>query len=108
MHAPCRREHDSNKAGLASPSGADKPLNLEIAVGRARVGHDAVRWPGVPTLRAHAREQEQRGQRAVARLNRVLSAVIRKMKVVVGKSTIDLDNPAAAVKQIGDLGLNAR
>jgi len=48
------------------------------------VGHDAVRWQGVTTLRAHAREEEQRGQRAVARLNRVRSAVTRKVRVAVG------------------------
>jgi hypothetical protein len=42
--------------------------------GRARVGCDAVRWQGETTLRARAREEEQRGQRAAARLNRVCSA----------------------------------
>ncbi len=42
--------------------------------GRARVGCDAVRWQGVTTLRARAREEEQRRQRAAARLNRVRSA----------------------------------
>jgi hypothetical protein len=41
--------------------------------GRARVGCDAVRWQGVTTLRAHARKEEQRGQRTAARLNRVCS-----------------------------------
>ena len=42
--------------------------------GRARVGCDAVRWQGETTLRAHARKEEQRSQRAAARLNRVCSA----------------------------------
>ena len=56
---------------------------LETAVGRARVGRDAVRWQGATTLRAHAREEEQRGQRAAARLNRVRSAVTLEVKVVV-------------------------
>jgi hypothetical protein len=42
--------------------------------GRARVGCDAVRWQDVTTLRARAREEEQRSQRAAARLNRVCSA----------------------------------
>jgi hypothetical protein len=42
--------------------------------GRARVGCDAVRWQGETTLRARAREEEQRRQRAAARLNRVRSA----------------------------------
>ncbi len=38
------------------------------------MGCDAVRWQGVTTLRARAREEEQRSQRAAARLNRVCSA----------------------------------
>jgi hypothetical protein len=38
------------------------------------VGCDAVHWQGVTTLRARAREEEQRGQRGAARLNRVCSA----------------------------------
>ena len=38
------------------------------------MGCDAVRWQGVTTLRAHARKEEQRSQRAAARLNRVCSA----------------------------------
>ena len=59
------------------------PLNLETAVGRARVGRDAVRWQGATTLRAHAREEEQRGQRAAARLNRVRSAVTQEVTFVV-------------------------
>jgi hypothetical protein len=41
---------------------------------RARVGGYAVRWQGVTTLRARAREEEQRSQRAAAPLNRVRSA----------------------------------
>ena len=56
---------------------------LETAVGRARVGCDAVGWQGATTLRAHAREEEQRGQRAAARLNRVRSALTQPVKVVV-------------------------
>ena len=86
-------------------------LNLETAVGRARVGRDAVRWQGATTLRAHAREAEpghrqscglavpgegpsprlgaackveQRGQRAVARRNRVRSGLTQMVTVVVG------------------------
>ena len=57
---------------------------LETAVGRARVGRDAVRWQDVTTLRAHAREAEQRGQRAAARLNRVRSALTQEVRVIVG------------------------
>ena len=58
---------------------------LETAVGRARVGCDAVCWQGVTTLRAHAREEEQRRQRAVARLNRVRSALTQMGAVIVVK-----------------------
>ncbi len=42
--------------------------------GHARVGCDAVRWQGETTLRARAREEEQRRQRAAAQLNRACSA----------------------------------
>ena len=42
-------------------------FNLETAVGRARVGRDAVRRLGATTLRAHAREEEQRHERASQR-----------------------------------------
>jgi hypothetical protein len=38
------------------------------------VGCDAVRWQGETTLRARARKEEQRGQRAAAWRNRVRSA----------------------------------
>ena len=76
-------------------------VTLETAVGRARVSCDTVGWQGwsrefgqhaaglrnglrlqaqtrparATTLRAYAREEEQRGQRAAARLNRVRSAL---------------------------------
>ena len=49
-------------------------FNLDPAVGYARVGCDGVRWQGGTTLRANARQQEQRGQRAPAPFNRVGSA----------------------------------
>jgi len=42
--------------------------------GHVRVGCDAVRWQGETTLRARAREKEQRRQHAAARLNRACSA----------------------------------
>jgi hypothetical protein len=58
-------------------------LNLETAVGRARVGCDAVGWQGATTLRARARKAEQRGQRAAARLNRVRSALPQEVNDVV-------------------------
>ena len=41
-------------------------INLETAVGRARVGRVGARWQGATTLRAHAREEAQRRQRAPA------------------------------------------
>ena len=49
------------------------------------MGCDAVGWQGVTTLRAHAREEEQRSQRAAAQLNRVRSALTQPVKVVVRK-----------------------
>ena len=58
-------------------------VTLETAVGRGRVSCDAVGWQGATTLRAHAREEEQRSQRAAARLNRVRSALTQPVKVVV-------------------------
>ena len=61
-------------------------FNLDQAVGRARVGCDAMCWQGVTMLRAHGREDEQRRQRAAARLNRVRSALIRMVTVAVVKS----------------------
>ena len=88
---------------------ASADLNLETAVGRARVGCDAVGWQGwsrefgqhaarlrnglrlqaqarparETTLRAYAREEKQRGQCAASRLNRVRSALTQPVKVVV-------------------------
>ena len=54
-----------NPAFAGELFGAGQPLDaskyfiiLETAVGRARVGCDAVRWQGATTLRAHAREEE--------------------------------------------------
>ena len=44
---------------------------------------DAVGWQGATTLRAYAREEKQRGQRAAARVNRVRSALTQPVKVVV-------------------------
>ena len=47
------------------------------------MGCDAVGWQGATTLRAYAREEKQRSQRAAARLNRVRSALTQPVKVVV-------------------------
>ena len=71
------------RRSTAEPPHKRASLNLETAVGRARVGCDAVRWQGATTLRARAREEEQRGQRAAARLNRVRSAVTPTVTVDV-------------------------
>ena len=60
-----------------------KFMILDSAVGRARVGGDAVRWQGETTRRAHAREEEQRGQRAAALLNRVRSALTQLVMAFV-------------------------
>ena len=61
-------------------------MNLETAVGRARVGRNGVRWKGATTLWAYAHEEKQRGQRAPGRLNRVRSALTRL--VIPAVSTI--------------------
>ena len=68
-------------------NGSKKPamFNLETAVGRARVGGDAVRWQGATTLRAPTRKEEQRRQRDAAPLNRVRSAVTHEVKAGVGR-----------------------
>ena len=47
------------------------------------MGCDTVRQQGATTLRAHAREEEQRRWRAVAQLNRVCSALTQMVNVVV-------------------------
>jgi hypothetical protein len=79
-----------------------------MAVGRARVGRDAVGWQGATTLRPHGREEEQRGQRAVARLNRVRSALTQPMKVVVRKDVnIHAVHPAVTSSQLPFLGSQA-
>ena len=61
--------------------GLDKPRN------RSWTRPSGPRWgalaSGATTLRAHAREEEQRRQRAPVRLNRVRSAVTQEVKVVV-------------------------
>ena len=58
---------------------------LDSAVGRARVGCDAVRWQGGTTLRAPARKEEQRRQRDAALLNRVRSGVTHEVMAGVGR-----------------------
>jgi len=58
-------------------------MNLETAVGRARVGCHGVFWQGATTLRATARKEEQRRQSAPGRLNRVGSVVTQKVNSFV-------------------------
>ena len=78
---------------------------LETVVARVRVGCDAVRWQGATTLRAHAREEEQRGQRAAARLNRARSAVTLQVMVLVNADAcINALFPAKASGQLRFLG----
>ena len=52
-------------------------LNLDPAVGRARMCCDAVRWRGAPTQRADARKEKQQCQRAAARRSRLRSALTK-------------------------------
>ena len=57
------------------------------------------------TLRAYAREEEQRGQRAAARLNRVRSALTQSVNVVVRqKFTVHAVYPAEESGQLPFLG----
>ncbi len=71
----------------------------------AVLGRVGARWQGATTLRAHAHEEEQRRQRAPARLNRVRSAVTQAVKVVVGtKARIHAACPAARSGQLRFLG----
>jgi hypothetical protein len=108
-----------------------RSLNLDPVVEHARVGCDVVRWRGCSrafgqlavrlrndprlqarvrparetTLRARAREEEQRGQRAAAQLNRVCSAFTQVVKVIVGRNiSIHAVLPADESGQLPDLG----
>jgi hypothetical protein len=64
---------------------------LETVVERARVGCVAVRWQDVTRVStesaqvrtAHARNEEQRGQRAATQFNRVRSAGDRQLRALV-------------------------
>ena len=78
---------------------------LETAVGRARVGGDAVRWQGATTLRAPARKEEQRRQRDAALLNRVRSGVTHEVTVGVDRKVrIHAVFPEAVSDQLRFLG----
>ncbi|MFM2449205.1 MAG: hypothetical protein RIS44_1655 [Pseudomonadota bacterium] len=83
------------------PSRAVCHLNLDSAVGHARVGCAAVRWQGVTTLRARAREEKQRRQRAAVQFNRVCSAFTAAVNMVVGRNiSIHAVLPADASGQL--------
>jgi len=69
------------------------------------VGCDAVRQQGATTLRAHAREEEQRRWRAVAQLNRMCSALTQRVNVVVStKLRVHAVWPAVSSGQLRNLG----
>ena len=80
-------------------------FNLETAVGRTREGGDGTRWQGATTLRAHAREEEQRGQRVPAPPYRVRSAVTLEVKLNVGaNASAHAASPADESGQLPFLG----
>ena len=56
---------------------------LKTAAGRARGGRTVALWQGATTRQAHAREAEQRRQRATALRHRVRSPFARKMMGLV-------------------------
>jgi LacI family gluconate utilization system Gnt-I transcriptional repressor len=94
-------------AGLAAelPTAALGWLNLDSAVGRGGVGCDAVRWQGVPTQWALAHQEKQRSQRAVARRNRLRSA-LTQMVMTCGQSKLNRNAASEAVGsgQLPNLG----
>ena len=104
-----------DKRQAAASASSARCVNLETAVGRAQVGCDAVGWQGQAqacpalrlgwTLRAYAREEKQRGQRAAARLNWVRSALTQPVRVVVRKeANIHAVYPAEESGQLPLLG----
>ena len=63
-----------------------------------------VGWQGATTLRAHAREEKQRRQRAAARLDRVRSALTQVVNAVVGtKLNVHLELQAETSGQLPNL-----
>ena len=64
-----------------------------------------MRWQGATTLRAHAREEKQRRQRAAARLDRVRSALTQVVNSVVGtKLNVHMELQAETSGQLPNLG----
>ena len=105
-------EIPQQSSSMADLMVADRPaastsrsFNLDSAVGHARVGCDAVRQQGATTLRAHAREEEQRRWRAVAQLNRACSALTQVVNVIVStKLSVHAVWPAVSSGQLRNLG----
>ena len=82
---------------------------LKTAVGRARVGCDAMCWQGATTRRARARKAEQRRQRTAALPNRVRSAFTQKvMGFVCEILSVHQVLPAEVSGQLRFLGLSVQ
>ena len=94
----CKADLAANSLGFGKKfNAADRPrpdyhgprevmqrvLNLETAVGRARVGRCGRVWVGATTLQATACKAEQRPQAWPQRLNRARSAATQKVNIVV-------------------------
>lgn len=80
-------------------------FTLETVVGRIRVGCDGVRWQGATRRLAPASNEEQRSQRAPARLNRICSALALTVKGRVSKNlNIHVVFPAVVSGQLRFLG----
>ncbi|HJV95284.1 MAG TPA: hypothetical protein VJ608_04575 [Albitalea sp.] len=75
------------------------------SVERARMGCAAVRWQGATTLRADAREEEQRSQRAAAQLSRARSAVTAMVTVDVSSNvSVHVNSQAGTSAQLSEAG----
>jgi hypothetical protein len=69
----------ATSAALPQPEASILREANSTAVGRARVAYAVAGWQGATTRWAHAREADQRRQRAVALLNRGRSAFTQKV-----------------------------
>ena len=69
------------------------------------MGGQATRWQGVTTLRARAREEEQRRQRGACPFNRVRSVLTQKViSIVVAKVNVNVVLLAEMSGQLRSLG----
>ena len=66
----------------------ESPVNLNSAVGRARVGCPGVIWQGATTQLASASKEEQRRQSMPGRLNRVRSVLTQMVGSKKGEITV--------------------